>query len=98
MLFTEAKKFLNSKGYELEESLGLSVESVVNYIGKNYDFKPGTVTVQGNDISVFDTGESLLKVVEGDDGSVYLTFLNDAGVPNGGSVKVSSFEDIDANL
>ena len=38
MLFTEAKKFLNSKGYELEESLGLSVESVVNYIGKNYDF------------------------------------------------------------
>ena len=99
MLLEEAKKILSDEGFVLEESSFVTVPSVVSYISKKFDFEPTTVTIQGNDVTVFDAGEYFLKIVEGEDGAVYLTFLNDAGVPNGErSVKITSLEDIDAAL
>lgn len=104
MKLSEATKLLESKGYtvkKLNEAAAVTVESVVKYLIDNYELKEDRVTVQGNELSVLSGNgkEGFLKVVTGDDGQIYITFLDDNGIP---SIKpgalISDFSDIDDAL
>lgn len=101
MLLREAKSKLKAAGYRIIESTELTVEDVVRTLGNEYDLTVETINVNGTETTVFagNGKDGYLKVVEGDDGQVYITFLNDAGVPAGKpSALISSLEDIDAAI
>lgn len=96
-LLKEAKEYLKSRGYRLIENAGVSVESVVRALGNNFDLNVETININGSESYVFagNGKPGYIKVLEGDDGNVYITFLDDAGVPSGKpAAKITSLEDI----